>query len=153
MSQIPNPAGAFGYSTALDGQSYQNVREFQANGAIAEGDAVVFVEITADAGGLPKVAKATVASDDPTIFVGIALEAAAAAGDIVRVVVGGLALANIGDSTITFGQVAEFHGATNGALKGSTHDNTDIVGDSMGVFLSANDIGGTNKAFLWVGKL
>lgn len=152
MSQIPNPAGAFGYSTGLDGQSYQNVREFQANGAITEGDAVVFVAITADAAGIPKVAQATVASDDPTLFAGIALDAASAAGDIIRVVVDGLALANIDNSTITFGQVAEFHASADGCLKGSTLA-AGFPADYMGVFLSANDIGGTNKAFLWVDKL
>jgi hypothetical protein len=71
----------------------------------------------------------------------VAMEAADAAGDYVRVCRMGPTLVNIGDATITAGQTAGLHATTDGAA-----DNADATEGAFGVFLSANDVGGTNKA-------
>jgi hypothetical protein len=150
---ISNPMGAFGYDTSLDGQSYRRVASFQANGTIAEHDAVQFELITsATTGGLPTVIALDVsATATHTTFIGVA-QHAAVDGEPVLCVIEGLTLCNIDDATIVGGDIAHPHATVDGKLDGTDGAATHVIGEVYGVWLSAHDVGGTNKAFLWVNK-
>lgn len=148
---IPNPTKAFGYST--DVASEPNVQVPVYNGgsaAIAAGD-VVTLDATMTTSQNFHVKQADVSADDPATVVGVAAEAIAA-GKTGMIVIFGYAEVNVGDSSsITAGQLATFHGSTDGAASNATADASSIVGDYFGKFLGAEDAAaGTNKAPVWV---
>lgn len=118
------------------------VRDYLVAGvAVTEGDLCSFLAVTDDT--VEQTVEQTDVSDAlPNLIAGVCRHAAAI-GEYVQVVKMGPALVNVGDATITALQVAGLHATADGCA-----DNADATEGSFGVFLSANDVGGTNKA--WV---
>lgn len=145
---LGNPNSAFGYTT-VDQTSEQDVKPYVLSagpaGVVAVGDVVVFDVLTSNVA--VTVHQADVSADDVALVAGIALEAGVT-GDLIQVVRSGPTLVNIGNATIAAGDQATFHGSTDGAADGANADATTVAGDTFGVWLSANDVGGTNKALL-----
>ena len=74
----------------------RQVERFIASAAIAEGDAVSFdTSKAADSQKTLYVVSASTGASTSKCFIGIALDAATAAGDEINVVISGLAIANI----------------------------------------------------------
>ena len=87
-----------GSGTALTGSPShrRQVERFIASAAIAEGDAVSFdTSKSADSQKTLYVVSADTGAATSKCFVGVALEAATAAGDEINVVISGLAVANL----------------------------------------------------------
>ena len=124
----------------LDDAQPDVTRVFEAAGVIALHDVVAFVAVTDPTVGVT-VEQLDVSDAAPLLIAGVAQEAADAAGDLIRVCRMGPTLVNIGDATITAGQAAGLHASADGCA-----DNADATEGSFGTFLSANDVGGTNKA-------
>ena len=111
--QIRYPSGAFGYSgnDPQTGGSYSET--FEAAGVIAAGAGVEF-DFTQTT--YARVKSATTNPASPALWIGVAAEAAAAAGDAIPVTMGGFAVARcsvaitagdrLGASTATAGEVA-----------------------------------------------
>lgn len=146
-AQIVNRAAAFGLS-GVDTENYRRVDHLEASGAISAHDAVtVAAALTAE--GNVVVQTADVSDDDPATVIGVALEAAAD-GEAVPVVTFGPAIVNVGDSTVTFGQLATLHATTDGAAAGVTAVDATLTGDHFGFFLSAEDVPDTDQAIVYV---
>ena len=145
-STVPNPNEAFGRTGAASYRPRSTVECLNSGSAdIAEGDVVtLYATITASQGFAVK--QADVSADDPATVIGVAAEAIAS-GASGQVVTSGYAVVNVDDSSsITAGQVAQFHATTDGAAANVTADATTIAGDSFAVFLGAEDLVGTDQA-------
>lgn len=145
---IANPLGAYG-RTGIENNA-RLVWEFEASGTIGEGD-VVMIDTLTSTDEMLSVKEATTTAE-PAMIAGVALHDAVSA-DVVKVVVLGPAIVNVGTNTVAAGQVASRDGTTAGIAAGTTADATTITGDSFGVFLSANDVPSTDKAIVWVAKV
>lgn len=140
---ITNPGNVWGTVanplTSQNPEVFGRVITIRANATIVAGAAVQYVAPTAT---VPlSVTPLIIANANcPILFAGVSLEAAAA-GEVVRIVVDGPALVNIAADTPTIGDVAK-KGAANGLLAtngtiGGTQDATIVAGASLGCFLSA----------------
>lgn len=145
MQEIKATGGQFGY-TELAQTTHRYEVPMKASAAIAAGDVVAFVAFNTDVE--PTIKKADVSENgEIPLICGVALNAAAAAGDLVQVVRLGPAKVNISTDTVAAGECATVHGSVDGAATGVAADATSVIGDYFGVFLGA-EIGTTNQA--WV---
>lgn len=141
MSSTPIvPAGQFGYTGADQNNVPELIRMCKAAGVIAAGDIVSWVAVNTDVEAT--VEQTDVSDAAPNVIAGVALEAAAAAGDYIQVCRQGVCRVNIGAGTVAFGEVAGLHATTDGAA-----DTADATEGGFGVFLGA-EIGSTNQAFV-----
>lgn len=158
--QLVNPAGGASmsslvtdYRTFLDTEGgsvalHTEVVVFQASGAIARGDLVSLVSPTA--AGTPLRVKQAATADAGVRKIGVALEAAAATGDLIEVCVGGFCFVNVGAGTPAADNAAVASAATAGLAAVGTIDATTVAGTVLGVFLGAKDA--ANRAPLWLQK-
>lgn len=123
----------------------QKVEIFQSSGAILVGDCVEFVAPTTTA---PVRVKKFANADLGHMFVGVSLDAAAASGVMVRIVVLGMVLVNVGAATPAATNLAIKSGTDGQAAVSGTVDATLVVGTVIGTFLQAKDA--NNQALLWV---
>lgn len=142
---ISNPAGAYG-ETGIDNNA-RVVHERVCSTAVLARDVVTFDVMTGTDELLSVHSGLT--TDDPALVAGVALHDAAA-GEVVKVVEFGPAIVDIGANTVTAGMRAQRDGVTAGNASGVTADATTIAGDTFGVFLSANDVPGTDQAIVFV---
>ena len=145
---ITNPLGAFGRSTGNE-VNFQTVAPFEAAAAITAGD-LVAVAASVNTDTTITVAQFDVSDALPELVLGVAKNAAAA-GEIVEVVVHGYANCNIGSTSPAMGNIVII-GASDGvagvlapAVAGT------ITGDNFGIFLGT-EIGSTNQAAIWFSK-
>jgi hypothetical protein len=163
--QIPNPHGTYeqvtDYTTGRNGNSMpiqypRTIETWESNDAlIAIGDWVGVVPATTTT---PLRVEQLDVSDAfaATVCKGVAIDASTAAGKMIRVVVRGPVICNIGDTgTIVPGDVAIKHASTDGASAvtaiGSVGTSV-VVGTVLGTYLSA-EIGTTNTAMVDVGRM
>lgn len=139
-----NTSGAHG-KTTLNDTADRLLIEVEAGGAITAGDVVLWDTMTADTN--PTVSQADVGSDNDALICGVAVDAAAAAGDTVVVCRNGPALVNISTATITVGDLATMHASADGCADGATGSGSTVMGDYFGAFISA-EIGSTNQAIV-----
>lgn len=137
-----NTSGAHG-NTDLNSTADRLELVIEASGAISAGDVVVWDGQTTD--DKPTVHKADVDTDDAALIAGVAVNAAAASGDSVRVVRNGPAIVNISTGTVAAGELATFHASTDGCADGAVGSGSTVMGDYFGAFLGA-EIGSTNQA-------
>lgn len=141
--QIQNPSQAFG-QTDISSNSYQEIAEFVANAACTAGDGVGTVWDETE-----RTLKVTPADSDTSAYygIGVALDTVAA-GEIVRVVVYGFALANIGsDTPAAYENI--ILGSTAGTLVSQAAAETTVAGSILGFALGDED-GSTNLVPMWV---
>lgn len=145
---ITNPLGALDpaatlYTTTATWLSgaHQRVIRVRADGVIAAGDAVAWVPPTATVP--PSVEVMDVSDAKPWLFAGIANEAAAAAGDVVEVVIEGFVLANFGSGTVTAGNEVFVPATTDGVV--------DPTGDAGFGWQVTPEFGTTGFAIIYVG--
>jgi hypothetical protein len=143
VTAIKNTSNAYG-ATGVDQTATRRVDPILAATDIEPGDVVTFVNMTADT--VPSVRKSVVASDVVRLVAGVAVSGAKQ-GQQALICRSGPAVTKIGNATPTIGQLATFHGSTNGAALGVTPDATTVVGATFGVFLSA-ELGSTDTAIL-----
>lgn len=119
---------------------------FRANAAIAAGALVAFVVPTAT---VPLSVKERVNADLFTMTVGVAMNAAVAAGDQVTVCVFGASIVNVGAGTPVIGDYG-IHSATTAIVAPSSAaiDATIINSNLLGVFLGVKDA--NNKCSFFV---
>lgn len=123
----------------LDDAQPDVIRVMKLGGTVTAGMVVQWVAVTDHtAEGTIVVADASDAL--PLKIAGVALDGGVSGGYI-RVCRMGPCLVNCGDASITAFQAAGLHATTDGAA-----DNADATENSFGVFLSAHDVGGTDKA-------
>ena len=147
MSLISNATGAYGLTGVEN--SARIVDPFLTTGAVSEGDVLVFDVLTAD--GVVTVHSADVSADNSALIAGVATEDAAS-GEVVLAVTYGPAIVNIDDATVAAGDLMTFHATADGAADGTAGTAALLNGDYFATALSANDVGGTNKAIVYVGK-
>ena len=145
---ITNPLGAFGRSTGNE-VNFQTVAPLEAAAAITAGD-LVAVAASVNTDTTVTVETLDVSDALPELVLGVAKNAAAA-GEIVEVVVPGYAICNIGSTSPAMGNIVII-GASDGvagvlapAVAGT------ITGDNFGVYLGT-EIGSTNQAAIWFSK-
>jgi hypothetical protein len=145
---ITNPLGAFGRTTGNE-VNFQTVAPFEAAAAISVGD-LVAVAATVNTDTTITVETLDVSDALPELVLGVAKNAAAA-GEVVEVVVYGYAVCNIGSTSPAMGNIVII-GASDGvagvlapAVAGT------ITGDNFGVYLGT-EIGSTNQAAIWFSK-
>ena len=145
---ITNPLGAFGRSTGNE-VNFQTVAPLEAAAAITAGD-LVAVAASVNTDTTITVEQFYVSDALPELVLGVAKNAAAA-GEIVEVVVHGYAICNIGSTSPAMGNIVII-GASDGvagvlapAVAGT------ITGDNFGIFLGT-EIGSTNQAAIWFSK-
>lgn len=145
---ITNPLGAFGRSTGNE-VNFQTVAPLEAAAAITAGD-LVAVAASVNTDTTITVEQFDVSDALPELVLGVAKNAAAA-GEIVEVVVHGYAICNIGSTSPAMGNIVII-GAGDGqagvlapAVAGT------ITGDNFGIFLGT-EIGSTNQAAIWFSK-
>lgn len=153
---LTNTNGAFSSvavsaATTFEATQYPStIGTFVAGAAITAGAAVQAEATLTAAVSLTVVVTDGTGTTEPALFVGIALEGAAA-GETVQVVTAGYAIANIDNAEPAFGDVASVDVAVDGVLDTVTvADAADIIYDVVGVFLSEEDIVGTNQAAVWL---
>lgn len=160
VQAIHNPGNVWGEVsnplTSQDPQQFNPVIMYiRANEVIAANQAVAFVAPTST---VPLSVEVLDVSDAfaAILFAGVALDAASAAGKIIRVITYGPAICNTdaGD-TPAVGDVATKGAAdgkvTTGGTLGGTWDGSDVAGTAVGTYLSAK-IGSTNTAWIFVGR-
>jgi len=123
----------------------QQVDLFQSSGTFAAGDCLEFVASTTTA---PIRVKKFANADLGHTFVGVALDASTASGQMVRVVTRGFCLVNVGAATPAATNLAVKSGTDGQAAVSGTVDATLVVGTVWGTFLAAKDA--NNQAPLWV---
>ena len=145
---ITNPLGAFGRSTGNE-VNFQTVAPLEAAAAITAGD-LVAVAASVNTDTTITVEQFDVSDALPELVLGVAKNAAAA-GEIVEVVVHGYAICNIGSTSPAMGNIVII-GASDGvagvlapAVAGT------ITGDNFGIFLGT-EIGSINQAAIWFSK-
>ena len=145
---ITNPLGAFGRSTGNE-VNFQTVAPLEAAAAITAGD-LVAVAASVNTDTTITVEQFDVSDALPALVLGVAKNAAAA-GEIVEVVVHGYAICNIGSTSPAMGNIVII-GASDGvagvlapAVAGTS------TGDNFGIFLGT-EIGSTNQAAIWFSK-
>ena len=145
---ITNPLGAFGRTTGNE-VNYQVVAPFEAAAAISAND-LVAVAASVNTDTTITVEQFDVSDALPELVLGVAKNAAAA-GEIVEVVVHGYAICNIGSTSPAMGNIVII-GASDGvagvlapAVAGT------ITGDNFGIYLGT-EIGSTNQAAIWFSK-
>ncbi len=148
---ITNPLGAFGLSTGSSG-NFQIVAPFKAASAVSAND-LVAIAASVDTDTTTITVETLDVSDSlPERVIGVAKNAASAAGEVVEVVVFGYAVANIGDTAPALDDLVTLHATTDGAAaKVSPGDATAIVGDHFGIYLGT-EIGTSNTAAIWFSK-
>lgn len=146
---ITNALGAFGATTGSQ-VNFQTVAPFEAAAAISAGD-LVAVAATVNTDTTITVETLDVSDALPELVLGVAKNAAAA-GEVVEVVVYGYAVCNIGSTSPAMGNIVII-GASDGvagvlapAVAGT------LVGDNFGIYLGT-EIGSTNQAAIWFTKL
>ncbi len=115
------------------------VRPMKCAGTVLIHDVVAWVVVT-DPTVEATVEQVDVSDAAPNLVAGVAQEAGVA-GDYINVCRMGPTLVNVGDASITAGQTAGLHATADGCA-----DNADATEGAFGVFLTAHDVGGTNKA-------
>ena len=145
---LTNPLGAYGQSTGSS-VNFQTVAPFEAAAAISAGD-LVAVAATVNTDTTITVETLDVSDALPELVLGVAKNAAAA-GEVVEVVIHGYAICNIGSTSPAMGNIVII-GAADGvagvlapAVAGT------ITGDNFGIFLGT-EIGSTNQAAIWFSK-
>lgn len=148
INQLANLSGAhqsvtdFRTFKTADGELIKSGTEeyifVQANAAIARGNCVSWVVPTATT---PLRVANTATTDDPRIIVGIAEQAATAAGQVIRVCRKGVTEVDVAAQTAAFGDRLSPPTTTAGKAITSTTDpdNLAIVGSGLGVTLGAKD--------------
>lgn len=148
---ITNPLGAFGLTTGASG-NFQVVAPFKAASAVSANDLVAIAASVNTDTTTVTVETLDVSDALPERVIGVAKNAAAA-NEVVEVVVFGYAVVNIGDTAPALDDLVTLHATTDGAAaKVSPADATAIVGDHFGIFLGT-EIGTTNTAAIWFQKL
>ena len=149
---ITNPLGAFGLTTGASG-NFQVVAPFKSAAAISANDLVaIAASVDTDTTAIT-IETLDVSDSLPERVIGVAKNAATAAGEAVEVVVFGYAVVNIGDTAPALDDLGTLHATTDGAAaKVSPADATAIVGDQFGIYLGT-EIGSTNTAAIWFSKL
>lgn len=162
--QISNPGGTYAgvsdFTLWLDGYSNdlkyeRDVQTWRASAAISAGD---WVELVAPTTTTPLSIKTAVVADAFIGWgvIGVALEAASAAGKFIKIVAHGPAIAQVGNtSSPAFGDIAVAHGSTNGAsgkVAAASWDATKVAGTAWGVYLGTtiSAYGGTTFAPVFV---
>ena len=150
---LTNPSAAFAipsdYTTWKDKDSRpivypQQVETFESNAAFSVGDVVEFVAPTTTT---PLRVKKFANADLGHFAVGVALQAATAAGQKIQVCVWGFCLVNVGSATPAATNLAVKSGTDGQAAVSGTVDATLVVGTVLGTFLGAKDA--NNQAPLW----
>ena len=148
-SPIVNPVGAFKDVTDFRTQKTaggelllmgdEQYAWCQANAAIVKGEVVMLVA-AADATTPLRVAKMTTAAD-ARLFVGVAEEAASAAGEIIKVCTKGVTELYVNAQTVAFGDVILKPGTNAGEASCSSTDPdaTTVAGTVLGVVLYAKN--------------
>lgn len=144
--QIQNPAQAFGQTDA-ESNFYQEIAEFKCRGTITAGDGVGLIWDETARTLLATAWDTNASGESASSGIGVALESGVA-GDIIRVVKGGFALANIGSDTPAFGE-SIVGTTTAGVLAAVASDATTVAGTVIGFCLGDEDAA-TNKVPIWV---
>lgn len=134
---IQNPNAAQGTDT--DTNNYQEIAYARAAGAITKKTVVSF---SISSGRL--VATAATTGVDTDLCRGIALDAATAAGDVIRVCVRGVVLSAVAQGTINAGDTVGRSGTTAGSVAAV---GAPTSGAALGVCLTA---AASNLADIWV---
>lgn len=133
---ITNPAGAFGYTAAVD-KAFSLERPFKSNESsttIAAGDVVIITS-----GGL---VEQSATGDDVNLAIGVAKEAIAA-GEVGLITVLGICTVNC-ESTVAAGEALGRSGTTAGRANTATNG-------AGGIFATALSAAASNQCTAWIG--
>lgn len=145
---LTNPLGAFGRTTGNE-VNFQVVAPFKAATAISKGD-LVAVAATVNTDTVITVETLDVSDALPELVLGVAKNAAAA-NEVVEVVVHGYAICNIGSTSPALGNLVIIGAADGAAGVLAPGVAGTITGDNFGIFLGT-EIGSTNQAAIWYSK-